>query len=681
MKKIILAAIALMMACGHADARKVSGIVTSGEEKLGGVIVTDGKNFTQTKKNGKFSFEIEDDAEFVYIVTPTGYVADFSSGVPAFYQRAAGMNKFMFDLAKSDNSGDYTLVAVSDPQIKHQEQFERFSGVPMADLCGTTKSLKGAAAGLALGDIVDDALVFFGGYKKEIIRTGIPFYPVIGNHDHDQNVQGDHAAAAAYRNAFGPENYAFFLGHDLVIVLDNIIYETERRYREGYTDETVAWVKALLRLVPTDVPIFVAQHSPLIQHGRKILNYSDMVNALYGRNTIFISGHSHAYNNRNIADGIIEHNISSICGALWLTEYCWDGAPDGYKVYTRKNGNLEWYFKTLGESKDYQVEVYGPGQSLMHPNSVVLNVWDWDPQWKVEWFEDGRPMGKLKPVSEAPVSYIREVESKLAAMGITRKYGYSISDHYFAATPTQYAKTVTVSVENRFGQVWVYDVDMTDYVDVQAHVGDSEDVMEAVKDALDMGVNTLEFGIHADAEGNVTLPNGLSAGEFIDFVEAYTKENGYSPVRYSVEIKSRKGKGEGKEWPTYDRFSTTCCKFLNSKYLDDRLTVQCADYRALNYINEKYPELVLSYMMDKDVTDFDAYMKKLKFTPYWLSPHHSLVDEALIKKCREKGIKLAPRGVNGKEDVERMLELGVEAVISDSPDTVLMQTRGFLPAE
>ena len=90
MKRIIAVSVALLMICGAAQARKVSGRVVSGKECLGGVIVTDGENFTQTKKNGKFSFDIEDDAEFVYIVTPAGYVADWSSGVPAFYQRAEG---------------------------------------------------------------------------------------------------------------------------------------------------------------------------------------------------------------------------------------------------------------------------------------------------------------------------------------------------------------------------------------------------------------------------------------------------------------------------------------------------------------------------------------------------------------------------------------------------------------
>ena len=66
MKKIVLLLLAMGAISLSAEARKVKGSVVSGEEKLSGVIVTDGTNFTQTKKNGKFSFDIKDDAEFVY---------------------------------------------------------------------------------------------------------------------------------------------------------------------------------------------------------------------------------------------------------------------------------------------------------------------------------------------------------------------------------------------------------------------------------------------------------------------------------------------------------------------------------------------------------------------------------------------------------------------------------------
>ena len=49
MKKILAFSAALLMLCSVAEARKVTGKVVSGKEKLAGVIVTDGEHFTKTK--------------------------------------------------------------------------------------------------------------------------------------------------------------------------------------------------------------------------------------------------------------------------------------------------------------------------------------------------------------------------------------------------------------------------------------------------------------------------------------------------------------------------------------------------------------------------------------------------------------------------------------------------------
>ena len=123
MKKIFIAIAALIATTTLADARKVSGTVTSGAQLLEGVVVTDGSNFTTTNAKGKFMFDINDDAEFVYLVTPAGYVADWTSGVPAFYQKAEGRSKFEFDLLKTQGGQDYNIIAVSDPQTSTPEHF------------------------------------------------------------------------------------------------------------------------------------------------------------------------------------------------------------------------------------------------------------------------------------------------------------------------------------------------------------------------------------------------------------------------------------------------------------------------------------------------------------------------------------------------------------------------------
>ncbi len=739
MKRILIISAALLMLCSYAEARKVTGTVTSGEEKLSGVIVTDGKNFTQTKKNGKFSFEIEDDAEFVYIVTPSGYTADFSSGVPAFYQEAAGKTKFVFELIPTDKSGDYTLVAIADPQFKTDKHFSQFAGAPMDDLCATTKALKGAAAGVVLGDICYDNFELWDGYKKEIVRTGIPFYPAPGNHDHDYKADGDLNAIKAYRKMFGPENYAFFLGKDVVIVLDNILYTTAKKYTEGYTESVLSWLKSLVNILPEDAELYIAQHSPLkmLRRGKTIGGMSDMLDIVRGRKVTFLSGHEHVNNVIDYEENITEHNVAAFCGSWWDADHCTDGTPRGYKVFTKNTGKTEWYYKSIGHDKNHQIELYKPGQTPMHPNSVVVNVWDWDPSWKVEWFEDGKSMGKLKPVYEYSPVYIREINEAFPDGNISEHKKAGLNFHYFAATPSQYAKNVTIAVESRFGQKWVYNVDMSDYVDVQAHRGGAalmpENTIEAMKYALDMGVNTLELDLHISEDGQIVVshdpyfhhryairPDGSHvkkeepkeylyqmpyseivkydvgsrpvghwpekkcfptvkplAEDLINEVEKYVKEKGYSPVRYNIEVKSKKMNGEGQLIPTYDVFATMCCKFLISKHLGDRLVVQCFDPRALNYMNEKYPELIYSYLVDEDAPDFDTVMGMLNFTPKWLSPNHNLVNEEFVKKCKEKGMKIVPWTVDDPKEIKRLIDLDVDAIISNYPDRVLMQTRGF----
>jgi glycerophosphoryl diester phosphodiesterase len=254
-----------------------------------------------------------------------------------------------------------------------------------------------------------------------------------------------------------------------------------------------------------------------------------------------------------------------------------------------------------------------------------------------------------------------------------------------------------------------------------------------MKNALDMGVNTLELDLQVSADGQVvvshdpyfhhryaTRPDGTPvrkedkkeyiyrmpysevakydvgkrpsdvwpekacietvkplASDLIDFVENYTKENGMSPVRYNIEIKSKDADGESINWPTYDSFVRSCALLLHSKDLGDRLVVQSFDVRALEYMKERYPEFILSYLVDAKEPDFDTFMKKLKITPEWLSPHHSITTEEMVKKCHEKGMKIVPWTVDAPEDIKRMIDLKVDAIISNYPDRVIRQTRGY----
>lgn len=742
MNRFLISGVFFFLSILYAEARQVTGSVKCGKEKIANVVVTDGTNFAVTGRNGKFRMDIADDADFVYIVTPSGYTADCSAGTPVFYLPADDRNSYDFVLQRTSDSKDYTLVAIADPQMSTEKHVKRFRDRMLPDLEATVSGYaQGLVAGIALGDICWDRKEIYEGYKEDIAGLGIPFYPVIGNHDHRKDLKGDKVTSGSYRDAFGPENYAFAIGDDYVVVLDNIIYDTEKKYEEGYTESQLKWLETLLSYFPEDAGIYVGIHAPnrFPLYGRRILNEEKLISVLSGRNVVILSGHTHVNNNFTHAAGIVEHNIAACCGSWWAADHCTDGTPGGFKVFEKRDGKLSWYYKSVGHDKDFQVEIFMPGQSVRHPNSVIANVWDYDPEWSVEWYEDGKPMGPMKQVTDYSPIYQREI-LKAYKGDADRIPGYKRPDsnmHYFSAVPGQYAKTVTVVVKSRFGKEWRYDVDMRGYVDVQAHRGGAglmpENTIQSMKNALDMGVNTLELDLQISADGQVvvshdayfhsryaTRPDGTIvkpedpkeyiytmpysdvrkydtglrestvwpgkaniaaykplADELIDFVENYVAENSLSPVRYNIEIKSKSGKHEGKNWPEYHEFVDKCVELLLSKELGDRLVVQCFDTRALNYMHEKYPELELSYLIGGNERDFEAYMGRLDFTPHWLSPHYSIVDAELCRKVWDKGMKIVPWTVDEADDISRMIDLKVDAIISNYPDRVLKQTRGF----
>ena len=745
MKHFILAAALLAMA-GLTDisAGNIRGTVKSGKLNLEGVIVTDGENFTATDRKGRFKLDVSESADFVYIVTPSGYVADYEGGQPVFYLPADHEGSFDFELVPAENSGNYSIIAFADPQTAHEKHFAKFRKKVIPELRESAEALKNESftVGIVLGDICWDALDLLDSYKEEMASLGIPVYPVIGNHDHDKDSKGDHVTSSVYREKLGPENYAFGIGDDYVIVLDNVIYNTQKNYVEGYTEEQVEWVEGLLEYIPETSHIYIAQHCPFMHWhngGRYTFNGEKLLEVLDGYDVNFISGHTHINNNLMVTPEIMEFNVAASCGSWWITGHCTDGTPSGYKIFTKKDGELSWFYKSLGKPRDYQIEVFAPGQSMYHPNSVLVNVWDYDPEWSVTWYQDGRNMREMTKTIEYSPEYIREISRAYTFKGkeIPAYKNPRPNGHYFIAEPSQYASKVTVVVKDRFGNEYREDIDMHSYVDVQAHRGGAglmpENTVEAMKNAIDMGVNTLEMDLQISADGQVvvshdayfhpryaTRPDGTVvepddpkeyiytmpysevkkydtgmrpstvwpekacipaykplASELIGFVENYTKENGLSPMRYNIEIKSKTGKTEGKNWPEYHEFVDKCIELLLSMNLGDRLVVQSFDVRALNYMHEKYPELILSYLVDEDDTDFEKYMSLLNFTPQWLSPHFSTTDDELCSKVHDKGMKIVPWTVDRAEDISRMIELGVDAIISNYPDRVLMQTRGY----
>ena len=265
MKKQILMFLLLAMLAAGGTAREVTGKVFCDKEGLEGVVVTDGTRFTTTDKDGIYRLDAVDDADFIYIVTPSGYVASYASGTPRFY-RTPSEKSLDFELFRfSAPKGSYALFAVGDTQPGSEHAYQRLEAEAFPELQkhGSEYIEQGMpVAAIMLGDLIWDNPETLGRYKSGLQQLGYPVYPVIGNHDHTEIYSDNYQSEQAYRLHFGPTYYAFNMGLDYYIVLDNIFYKGRRQYDEMIAPEQLEWVKQYTQYIPKGAHVFVAMHAP-----------------------------------------------------------------------------------------------------------------------------------------------------------------------------------------------------------------------------------------------------------------------------------------------------------------------------------------------------------------------------------------------------------------------------------
>lgn len=154
--------------------------------------------------------------------------------------------------------------------------------------------------------------------------------------------------------------------------------------------------------------------------------------------------------------------------------------------------------------------------------------------------------------------------------------------------------------------------------------------------------------------------------EVIQAAEKYTKENNQKPIWYNIEIKSSP-EGDTKFHPGPEEFSELVYKVIQENNILDRTIVQCFDLRPLQYLKKKYPTLKLSLLIENKLSP-EFNIRILGFTPDIYSPEYILVDESLIHFAKSSNMKVLPWTVNDTENINRLIQLGVNGVITDYPD-------------
>jgi hypothetical protein len=435
---------------------------------LTGIPVTDGINIVQTNTKGEYQLQSTNDAQFVYITIPSGYEIPNDNYIAKFYQKivpSKGTFKADFTLSKLKQSDrKHYAILWADPQINNQEQANLLHTIAVPDTRKHIEELlkTGPVHGIAAGDISWDAPVIHSEYRKAVQNTGIPFFQVLGNHDMDINTRSDERSDVTFRENFGPSWYSFNRGEAHYVVLDNVFYYADGYSYLGYiTEKQLRWLEQDLSKVKPGSLVFVSMHiSAYTEEKRRYKRDKDNPgNITFNRKFLFellkpyrahlLTGHTH-YNENRTEGGVYEHIHGALCAAWWVAPVCDDGTPGGYGVYEIDGTELKWYYKSIGKPKDYQMRVYNKGTYPKRPADIAVNVWNWDKDWKVVWYEDGELKGGMKQETAFDAEAVKYMDGP----GNPAKYPWvepRLTDHIFFATPSVSAKKVTVEVTDRFG--------------------------------------------------------------------------------------------------------------------------------------------------------------------------------------------------------------------------------------
>jgi len=192
--------------------------------------------------------------------------------------------------------------------------------------------------------------------------------------------------------------------------------------------------------------------------------------------------------------------------------------------------------------------------------------------------------------------------------------------------------------------------------------------------------------------------------DLIDSVEYYIKANKLKPVFYNIETKISPA-GDGKYNPSPEVFVKTMMDVINQKDIKKRLVIQSFDVRTLKILHQKEPDVKLSLLVQgkmnitedqlkkyglsqKEIEEYfkqmnekkigvEADLQNLGFAPDIYSPYYTGVDAEMVKKVHEKKMLILPWTVDKEEDMIALAKLGVDGIISNSPDILVRLFGSF----
>jgi glycerophosphoryl diester phosphodiesterase len=157
--------------------------------------------------------------------------------------------------------------------------------------------------------------------------------------------------------------------------------------------------------------------------------------------------------------------------------------------------------------------------------------------------------------------------------------------------------------------------------------------------------------------------------EVIQKTTAYANEKGLKAPFFLIEIKSESEEDNFFN-PEPDEFVSLVYKEIVAASIQNRVCIQAFDTRILNQIHDVDSNMETALLVENSES-LEYNLELLDFLPKTYSPDFALVTETMVDEVHNMNMKLVPWTVNEITDMERLLKLGVDGLISDYPDRLV----------
>ena len=157
--------------------------------------------------------------------------------------------------------------------------------------------------------------------------------------------------------------------------------------------------------------------------------------------------------------------------------------------------------------------------------------------------------------------------------------------------------------------------------------------------------------------------------DVIAAADAHARAAGRPLPRYNVETKARPA-WDGIYTPDPDAFAAAVVDVIWTAGAFERASIQSFDARTLRatYRIARAMPLVLLVEAGAPEATFAENLAGLGVKPHTYSPAFALVTPALVAEAHAAGVRIVPWTVNERADMQRLVAMGVDGLITDYPD-------------